>query len=159
MAPEAKIPNVGAGGKCAARPELVPLTQRLKEIVKGATTSVRRHWSDWLVLTLGAWLSLSPLTFGYPQASAALNAQLTGVALILFALLSILQFRAWETWSSFVLGAWLTSAPTVLRYDHVPILAWNSIIIGAIVVVCALTVFTRANVVRPRFTNRRLFIK
>lgn len=108
------------------------------------------HWRNWLVLLLGAWLSLSPLVLSYPSGVAAHVLQITGVAIMLFATLALLEYRAWEAWANLALALWLITVPSAFDFAEPNATTWNAVLVGAVIAISALTALTRSTGARRR---------
>lgn len=118
-------------------------------------------WVHWLTMGLGLWLATAPFAFGTFQASEfssavmrvsedrglwdpALRSMLTGwnnvivgVAIMLFAALSMSPRGGWAQWANAFLGVWLLGAPLVFWTPDAAVYA-NDTLIGALVI--ALTI-------------------
>ena len=108
----------------------------------------RQRWQDWAVLVLGAGLLMSPYLFDHLGTPAASNALLAGLALVLFALLSMIDSRIWEAWANFVLGGWLIVAPFVLGYSQTQPVVWIHVAVGLLVVASTLLIIARTTTAR-----------
>jgi hypothetical protein len=105
----------------------------------------KQHWQDWVNLFLGIWVLVSPWAIGRDAGSAlASNACIVGVAVTAVALGALIAFRLWEEWVTLVLGLWLLVSPWFLGFTVVSALAWNTVVIGIIVTVCAAWALTNA---------------
>ena len=102
-----------------------------------------QRWPDWIVVALGAWLLLSPLLLEYTQTTAASNATVIGLGMMLFAILSLVESHLWEEWINFALGAWLIASPFVLGHSTLPTPTWNHVVVGLIAGANALLVIMR----------------
>lgn len=89
---------------------------------------------------LGVWLFLAPIVLGYGFVSDAVwNGIFVGTILLIAALVEAVGVWRNPTlaWISFVAGAWLVVAPFVLDYAAAPLLRWNGIIVGVLVMILA----------------------
>ncbi|HET9489978.1 MAG TPA: vitamin K epoxide reductase family protein [Methylomirabilota bacterium] len=68
------------------------------------------HWVHIAVMPLGAWLLFSPSALAYPSAATAWNDMISGVLVILFAVLSMKGFP-WAPWANAAVGLWVAFAP------------------------------------------------
>lgn len=68
------------------------------------------HWVHIAVMPLGAWLLFSPSALAYPSAAMAWNDMISGVLVILFAVLSMKRL-AWAPWANALVGLWVAFAP------------------------------------------------
>ncbi|MDZ4225747.1 MAG: SPW repeat protein [Candidatus Andersenbacteria bacterium] len=104
-----------------------------------ARTSVKT--ASGLDALVGLWLVLSPFILGYSLLTGALwNAIIVGVLVILLAGMRALGegYRsAWPSWVNLVLGLWMIVAPFIIGYAGVMAVLWNSIIVGALIVILA----------------------
>lgn len=110
-----------------------------------------RRWQDWVILILGVWLFFSPFLIGYTGTTAASNAYVIGVVVVLFAILALIDSRVWEEWINLVLGVWLVIAPFVLGYSTMDGATWNHIIVGLLIAADAIWA-----IARPVPTSARL---
>jgi len=118
-------------------------------------------WVHWLVMALGLWLATAPSVFGtfdQTEFSAAVqrvtedrglwsaatrswltawNNVFTGLAIMVFAALSLRHGNGWAQWVNAALGVWLLAAPLVFWTPDAAVYA-NDTLIGALVV--ALTI-------------------
>lgn len=95
-------------------------------------------WVHYAIILLGAWLLVSPFTFGYHDLPVFLWSDIaSGALLILFGCLSLSPRRLWAPWAAFVVGAWLNFAPLVLWAPE-PSIYINDTLVGILVV--ALTI-------------------
>ncbi len=107
------------------------------------------RWRDWVMLVLGAWLFLSPWILGFAggapvgaegvagTTAAGWNAWIVGVVVAALAIWAIAMFAQWQDWLNGVLGAWLVIAPWVLGFGSLAAAAWNSVIVGLLVLALA----------------------
>ena len=97
------------------------------------------RWQDVGNFILGAWLFLSPWILGFSgTGAAATNAWLFGIVVTIIALLAIFAYQKWEEWLNAAIGAWVFISPWVLGAASNATILWNSIIVGALLVVLAL---------------------
>ena len=99
-------------------------------------TFLNRHrtWEDWVELTLGALLMLSPWIVNQTaHNSAVVSAALTGMALIVIAGMELFRIYRWHEYASLVLGLWLMAAPSYLGYTSMmPLASWHYVL-GAVI--------------------------
>jgi hypothetical protein len=108
------------------------------------------RWRDWVMLVLGAWLFLSPWILGFAggapvgaegavtgPTAAAWNAWIVGVVVAALAIWAIAMFAQWQDWLNGILGVWLVIAPWVLGFGSLAAAAWNSVIVGLLVLAFA----------------------
>jgi SPW repeat len=93
-----------------------------------------RTWEDWVELSLGVLVMLSPWILNQSDhSSAVVNAALIGVALIVISGMELFRVYRWHEYASLVLGLWLLAAPSVLGYvSLVPLASWHYVL-GAVV--------------------------
>lgn len=92
------------------------------------------RWQDTTVLLLGVWLAISPLLgVGVIDDTAAINAYITGVAVLLFALSAITNPDSWQEYSNLILGFWLIVAPFALGFANLLIPTVSQVIVGLLV--------------------------
>jgi hypothetical protein len=103
------------------------------------------RWQDWVVLALGAWLFLSPFVFLPSSNGIDTNAQVVGLAVVLFAGLALVDSRMWEEWINLVLGGWLIVAPFALGFSAEKVPTWNSLIVGTTLGVLSFWLIAVAN--------------
>ena len=96
-------------------------------------------WEDWLGLSLGLWLLLSPWILGYAESSAAatMNALFLGTALICLELLNLDAHEDLEEWFDIVAGAWLVVSPALLGFIAVTAAAINAVGVGLLTIAFA----------------------
>ena len=102
------------------------------------TTANRFRWQDGINLLLGVWLFFSPWIVGFTATAAASNAWVFGIIVIILALLAIFAFQRWEEWISAAIGVWVFVSPWVLHLSANTNILWNSLIVGALLVILAL---------------------
>lgn len=97
------------------------------------------RWQDVANLVLGVWLFLSPWILGFTDiGNASINAWIFGVVVAVLALLAIFAYQQWEEWLAAAIGVWLFVSPWVLGVAANANILWNSLIVGALLVILAL---------------------
>jgi len=97
------------------------------------------RWQDVGALILGVWLFLSPWILGFTDTGlVATNAWVFGVIVAALALLAIFAYQQWEEWLNAAIGIWVFVSPWVLGMATNANVLWNSLIVGALLVVLAL---------------------
>jgi len=91
------------------------------------------RWVDWVLIGLGVWLVVSPVTVGYDLASLAWSDVVSGVAVASFAVVSLRTGRAWAPYAAAGVGTWLLFAPIAL-WAREPGAYLNDTIVGAAVI-------------------------
>lgn len=118
-------------------------------------------WVHWLVMALGLWLATAPSVFGtFDQTEFSASVQrvtedrglwsaatrswltawndvFTGLAIMVFAVLSLRPGNGWAQWANAALGVWLLAAPLIFWTPDAAVYA-NDTLIGALVI--ALTI-------------------
>jgi hypothetical protein len=112
-----------------------------------------KRWQDWVVLILGIYLFFSPFFLSYTQTIAASNAYVIGIAVVVFAILALIDSRLWEEWVNLILGIWLIISPFVLGYSNMSTVTWNHVILGLLIGADALWVIARPGMPAPRPTR------
>lgn len=94
-----------------------------------------RRWQDWVELTLGAWLLISPFVLQYSNlaGAAAINSYVLGILVVAFASGALARPRMWEEGVNFVLGVWLFLSPMALGFSGDDIARWNHVIVGLLI--------------------------
>jgi SPW repeat len=96
-------------------------------------------WQDVGNLVLGAWLFISPWILGFSALSTpAINAWVFGAIVALLALAALYAYQKWEEWLSAAIGVWVFISPWVLGFSYDVNILWNSLIVGALLVILAL---------------------
>jgi FtsH-binding integral membrane protein len=105
-----------------------------------------RHWQDWLVAIVGAWLVASNWVLSYalpdtaPTALGATifwNSVLTGAAAILLGGTAIAAFTLWEEWADIAIGLWLVVSPWILGFANIQLAMWNVVLSGVVIILSA----------------------
>ena len=99
----------------------------------------RKRWQDWVNLVLAVWLFLSPWLMGYAhmEATAAWNAWVLGVAIVVFAAIAVSMPKPWEEGVNILLGIWMVISPWVLRFAGTRGPEANAVIVGVLVIAFA----------------------
>lgn len=104
----------------------------------------KERWQPIVALALGVYVLVSPWLIPYFRRGPVLDASsvwslyLAGVAVVIVAAFAILSFRLWEVWVQVLLGLWIVIAPWVLGFASSRALAWNSVIVGIVLIVVSL---------------------
>ena len=69
--------------------------------------------------------------------AAAWNAWVVGGAVAALAIWAIAMFAEWQDWVTGILGLWVVIAPWVLGFGSFAAAAWNSVIVGLLVLAFA----------------------
>jgi len=103
------------------------------------STASSVRWQDIANLVLGGWLFISPWILSFTGTQlAARNAWIFGVIIAVLALLAIFVYQRWEEWVSAAIGVWIFISPWVLGAATPTNILWNSLIVGALLVILAL---------------------
>lgn len=107
----------------------------------------KQHWQDAVTFALGLWVIVSPWTIEHIMAGPANPGGLTeavmwnhygvGIGVVIFAVVALIAFNAWQEWLNLVLGAWLLASPWLLGFNQSVALMWNAVIVGGLVVIFA----------------------
>lgn len=97
-------------------------------------------WENWTNFALGIWLFLTPwvMASGLTSDMAARgswNSWLVGAVIAISAAMALQDLKPWEELVNLALGIWMILSPWIFGYTAEPTLFWNSIIVGAAVVV------------------------
>lgn len=87
------------------------------------------RWQEWINVALGLWLFVSPY-FGYGTGSAAMNAYIFGVIIVVLAGSALFFSQIWEEWINMAIGVWLFVAPFVLGYADMRSVMLNHMDVG-----------------------------
>jgi nucleoside-diphosphate-sugar epimerase/uncharacterized membrane protein len=71
----------------------------------------RTQWAHFINMGLGAWLATSPATLGYTDPAMIANDIASGLAIMLFATLSLSWRMGWARLATAAVGLWLMAAP------------------------------------------------
>lgn len=107
--------------------------------------ATHRTWEDWLGMTLGLVIALSPWLVDHGLAdhavgrAAAWNAVLVGVLVFFLAELEYVVLRRWEEAGQLLLGLWLVVSPYMFGYFETGALRfWHSTLGGLVILLAAL---------------------
>lgn len=94
-----------------------------------------KHWQDWVMLALGAWLFISPfaLQYGNLTGIAAVNSYVLGTCVMALAGWALYQPRMWEEGVDFALGVWIFLSPFVLGFSADEVARWNHAAVGILI--------------------------
>ncbi len=88
-------------------------------------------------MALGAFLFVSPWLFAFPRTASRIEAWVSGCAVVVICVATIVAFSEWEEWLNLLLGLWLVTAPWVLRFTS-PTATHISVGIGLVIAYLAL---------------------
>lgn len=97
------------------------------------------RWSQVPLLALGLWLIFSPFTAGYSNVPLIWNDILSGILVIVLAMVVLRTRRSWAAWANAVVGLWLAFAP-VLFWAPDAATYMNDTLVGMFVVTFAILV-------------------
>ena len=97
------------------------------------------RWVDMVLIGVGAWLVASPVTVGYQQLGLIWSDITSGLAIAVFAALSLWRRRPWAPYAAAGVGAWLLFAPVVFWAEE-PAAYLNDTIVGAVVITLAVLI-------------------
>lgn len=100
----------------------------------------KANWQNVTNVVLGVWYFFSPWIVAHKMAPdvekmMSLNAWVVGAAIVLVAWAALQELAVWEEWTSLLLGVWLILTPWIFGFVQDRIFFWNSILVGAAVVV------------------------
>jgi ABC-type uncharacterized transport system permease subunit len=73
---------------------------------------------DLVNMVLGAFLFLTPWTYGYvPEAAASWNAWLSGILIAGLAVAALAAYAQWEEWLNFAVGLWVAMSPGLVGFS------------------------------------------
>lgn len=105
---------------------------------------MKRYWHEWIILAFGLWLLCSPWWLQYftgrpytDQTAASWNSILFGLAIVYFAIWSLVLPQKWEEWINLLLGLWLVISPWALGFDSYTIAMVNMVIVGGVIALSA----------------------
>lgn len=90
-------------------------------------------WAHWVNMGLGVWLMSSPPLLGYTSTALQWSDGLSGLALLIFASLSLSWRMAWARWVCAGIGSWLLLAP-LLFWAPTPAAYLNDTVCGILVI-------------------------
>lgn len=97
------------------------------------------RWQDVGALLVGVWLFISPWILGFSGLGiVAANAWIFGIVIAILAALAIFAYQQWEEWLNAAIGIWVFISPWVLGAAGNVSILWNSLIVGALLLVLAL---------------------
>jgi hypothetical protein len=108
--PEALLRHETALYQEAERLRPPPAVQELAHGPLMAWHVLAEHWVHVAVMPLGAWLLFSPTALAYPSAALAASDVVSGLLVILLAVLSM-KGLAWSPWANAAVGLWVAFAP------------------------------------------------
>lgn len=97
------------------------------------------RFQDWILLVGGIWLFVAPWVLGTnTELAASWNEWVLGVLVFALAWWALAQpnHRVIE-WPQAVLGVWLIVSPWIVGFTGVTAAAWNTVLVGAGVVILA----------------------
>lgn len=99
----------------------------------------KAKWENWVNVLLGVWTFITPWIMNSKlltdmEKMMHWNSWLVGATLVISAGTAIQNLQPWEERANLALGLWLILSPWIMGYSHEPILLWNSIVVGAVVV-------------------------
>jgi hypothetical protein len=99
-----------------------------------------RRTLNWIVAVLGVWEIVASFILGFSGVTAALwNSIIVGIVLLVLSAWAALSdspsIGRGLTWINAVVGVWFFFSPFILAYSGTTIVLWDSLIVGAIVVI------------------------
>jgi len=96
------------------------------------------QWEDWLGISLGVWLIVSPWILGFSDQSAAtITALVMGCILVLEEFLEVVVHEMTEEWIDLVAGLWLMVSPFALGFASQTVASVNMVAVGLLTVLFA----------------------
>jgi hypothetical protein len=99
----------------------------------------RTLWAPLTNIALGLWLLTSPSTFGYEVPAVIASDIASGLAVVIFGLLSLSPRLFWIRWAVCAVGIWLLFAPLVLWAPD-PAAYTNNVLVGSLLIVFSVLV-------------------
>lgn len=102
-----------------------------------------QHWQDRLIALVGFWLLLSALFLvgdmrgAFWETLTIWNFALCGAVAVSLGVLAMTTFQLWQEWLAAVVGVWLIASSWVLDVVDQPIVLWNSILSGSLLVLAS----------------------
>ena len=97
------------------------------------------RWSQIPLIVLGLWLIASPFTLGYQSVLLSWNDVISGLLVIVLAVVAFRTGRAWAAWANTFVGLWLVFAPLVFWAPDAASYA-NDTLVGMLITVFAVLV-------------------
>ena len=97
------------------------------------------RWSQIPLLVLGLWLIVSPFSLGYRNLPLIWSDMISGLLVIVLAVIAFRTGRAWAAWANTFVGLWLAFAPIAFRTLDAAAYA-NGTLVGMLVTVFAVLV-------------------
>jgi hypothetical protein len=97
------------------------------------------RWSQIPLLVLGLWLIVSPFSLGYRNLPLIWSDMISGLLVIVLAVIAFRTGRAWAAWANTFVGLWLAFAPIAFRTLDAAAYA-NDTLVGMLVIVFAVLV-------------------
>ena len=98
----------------------------------------KQRWQDAINLLLGFWIFFGTWIFGSRAGAMAIGGcTVVGILVTFFAISALAEFQLWKEWVNILLGAWTLISPWLLHFSDLTGLAWNAVVSGAVVIVCA----------------------
>jgi hypothetical protein len=113
------------------------------------------RYCDVANLILGAFLFVSPWIFGFGGTTAAVNANIAGIAIAVLAIAALAAFAVWEEWLNLIVGLWTLVSPWVLGFHAETKAMAVSVIVGVAVAVVAAIELWMMSQHPPRLTAGR----
>lgn len=96
-------------------------------------------WPNWLTILLAIWLFISPWALAAEARGAwAWNFWVVSIVMAVLSIAALSRVAEWEDWVNLALGAWLFISPWIFGYTALVQPAWNSYIVGLLVVLISI---------------------
>jgi hypothetical protein len=109
-------------------------------MIRRDITSARINWASALNVLAGVWLIASAWVFRFaPHSRGLWNTVIVGVLIALIAVFRSALGPRWSglSWFNAALGGWMIASPWIHAYIENTSAAWNSGVVGVLVVVLA----------------------
>jgi len=107
-------------------------------MVRAAFLKEHRTWEDWVGISLGVLIGLTPWFAGETQDQAVvLNAMAVGLVVLALAAFELVDLRRWEEVAQSACGSWLIASPFVYDYASAGQLRFWHIALGVLVALLA----------------------
>lgn len=104
-----------------------------------------KPWQDWVILGAASWLYVSPFAFGIATLShpAAMVSWACAVVLMVSTSEALAFPDPVEEWMDGIVGVALMASPWLLDFSDEKLPAGNSVLVGLVVTLCAISALGR----------------
>jgi hypothetical protein len=111
-------------------------------MVRAAFLKEHRTWEDWVGISVGVLIGLTPwLAEETHNQAVLLNAMAVGLVVLALAAFEFVDLRRWEEVAEFACGSWLIASPFVYDYAGVGQLRFWHFVFGVLVAILAAVEF------------------